>query len=193
MARPKIVSATTLLAVPERNHRRQLLPPRTDAAHSVRLDFVESPGVRTEEKHVADAALVDELLIEFADADAVAGIGGVLAGIGNGAAVDESHLLATGQCQQSVVNAVPTDARLQRLNVRAATVRERSSVSASLTVAALTSDSAHLSSPKSLQMLAVTDRGMDTLCRMPARTVPARSTCPSLPSPRVAVPARRDS
>ena len=43
----------------------------------------------------------------------LAGVGGVLAGVGDGAAVDQRQPLAAGQGEQAIVDAVPADARLQ--------------------------------------------------------------------------------
>ena len=109
--------------------------------HAVGLDALQPPGVGAQQEGVADAALVDELLVQLADAQAVAGVGGVLAGVGNDAAVDEGGLPAAGQGEEAVVNAVPADARLQALSRRRAG-RAASSTALTLRLAVAT-DTAH--------------------------------------------------
>src|SRR5207248_5640244 len=68
-----------------------------------------------EQEGVADPALVDELLVQLADADAAGGVSGVLAGIGDRTAVDQGHLLAAGQGVQPIVNAVPARSEERRV------------------------------------------------------------------------------
>src|SRR5262249_10216907 len=80
---------------------------------TVDLDVFEPPGIGAEQKGVADAAFVDELFVELADADAVRGDGGVLAGVRNDATADQCELLAARQRVETVVYAVPANARLQ--------------------------------------------------------------------------------
>ena len=59
--------------------------------HAIGLDAVDAPGVGAEQEHVADAALVDELLIDLADANVGACVNRVLPGVGNGAAVGQGE------------------------------------------------------------------------------------------------------
>ncbi len=107
----EVVAAAGALALPERHDRRRTLSRRHE--HTIRLDAFHPPGVGPQQKRIADPALVDELLVQLADPRPVTGVGGVLAGIGDGAAVDEGHLLAARQGEQAVVNAVPARTRLQ--------------------------------------------------------------------------------
>ncbi len=63
------------------DHRRTQ-PSAGDTAyqHAVGVDAFQAPGVGAEQERVADAALVDELLVQFADTNAAARIGRELAG-----------------------------------------------------------------------------------------------------------------
>ena len=107
----QVVAAAAALAAPERHHGRRALGRHDE--HAVGLDPLQPPGVGAQQERVADAALVDELLVQLADADAAGGVGGILPGVGDGAAADQGQLLAAGQGLQAVVDAVPADARLQ--------------------------------------------------------------------------------
>ena len=106
----EVGAAADVLAAPERHQRRRRLG-RADQ-DAIGLDAVQSPGVGAQQEHVAGAALVDELLVQLADAH-VAGVGGVLAGVGNGAAAGQGQALAAGQGEDAIVDAVPAHARLQ--------------------------------------------------------------------------------
>ncbi len=64
-------------------------------------------------KGIADAALVDEFLIQLADAHSGKIISGILACVGDGAAVDQGQSLTARQGQQPIVEPVPTDAWLK--------------------------------------------------------------------------------
>ena len=70
-------------------------------------------ALRAQKKRVADAAFVDEFLIDLADAHPLGRVDRVLAGVGDRAAVDQGEALAAGQRVQTLVDAVPADARLQ--------------------------------------------------------------------------------
>ena len=63
----EVEAAAALLAAPERHHGRR--PLGRDDQHAVGLDALDTPGVGAEQESIADAAFVDELLIQFADAD----------------------------------------------------------------------------------------------------------------------------
>ncbi len=77
---------------------------------AVGADLVNPPGMRAKLEHVAQPPLIDELLIQLADADLGPGdVGGELAGIGDGAAVDEGKLLAAGERMEPIVDAIPTE------------------------------------------------------------------------------------
>src|SRR5262249_42167812 len=112
----EVVTAAGLLAAPERDHRRHACRRRDD--DPIGLDPLQAPDIGAQGKGVADAALVDELLIQLADADAAGGVGGVLPGVGDGAAADEGKLAAAGQGEQTVVDPIPADPRLQRCQGR---------------------------------------------------------------------------
>ena len=80
--------------------------------HAVGFDAIDAPGVGSQNKSVADAAFVDEFFVEFADSDG-AGVSRIMSHIGDGAAVDEGHLLTARQRQQAIMDAIPAHARLQ--------------------------------------------------------------------------------
>src|SRR5262249_45324801 len=107
----QVVGASQSLTAPEGDHRRRTFGRRDH--HAVGLDLVHAPGVGAEQESIPRAAFVDKPLIEFADGDAGVGVGRVLPRVGNDAAVDDGHLPTAGQGDQPVVNAVPTDPRLQ--------------------------------------------------------------------------------
>src|SRR5262249_31619690 len=75
----ELVTSAGVLAAPEWHHRRRPLGRRHQDA--IRLDLHQSPGTRSEQEGVADAALVDEFLIQFADTDAAGRVSEVLAGV----------------------------------------------------------------------------------------------------------------
>src|SRR5262249_13298331 len=107
----EIVTAAGPLTAPEWDERGSALSGRDDNA--VGVDAFQSPGVGAQEEGVAAAALVDEFLIQLADPGAVGGTGGILPGVGDGAAVDQRQRLASGQGNEAVVDTIPTDARLE--------------------------------------------------------------------------------
>src|SRR5919198_5105382 len=81
-----------VLAVPKGHSRRRARSRRDDDA--VVFDGVHPPGRRAELEYIADARLVDEFLVQFAEPRPVGEIHGIEATIGNRAAIhdrDESR------------------------------------------------------------------------------------------------------
>ncbi len=120
-----MAAAACLLAAPERDHGRRSGSRRHQNA--IRLDLLQPPGVGAQQKRIAHAAFVHKLLIELAQADAVARVNPILAGIRDGAAVDQSQPLTPRQGAEPIVNTIPTDARLQHHRPMARGGRERGS------------------------------------------------------------------
>ena len=88
-ARRDVRRARRVLAVPEGHPRRRARRGRDN--HPIVLDSVHAPGRRAELKHVADARLVDELLVQFAKPRPIGEIHGVQAAVGNRAAIHDRH------------------------------------------------------------------------------------------------------
>src|SRR4051812_14088723 len=101
----QIVAAAGLLAAPEGDHGRGAFG--RENVNAIDVDAVDAPGAGAEEKDVADAALVDKFLIDFAEPQAFAGDDGVLAGVRDRAAGDEGQALAAGQRLEAMVHAIP--------------------------------------------------------------------------------------
>ena len=101
----EIGRSSQAFAAPEGNQGRCSLG-RGDQ-DPIGLDLLQAPGVGAQQKDVADAALVDELFVQLADADAIGGVGGILAGVGDGAAADQGQVLTAGQSEETIVDAIP--------------------------------------------------------------------------------------
>src|SRR5579875_3258214 len=108
----EIIAAARVFAAPERHDRRRSLCRRHN--HTICFDAFYTPSIGAEQKHIADAPLIDEFLIQFPNPGPVAGVGSVLAGVWNSAAAHQRHLPAARQRQQTIMNTVPTYARMQR-------------------------------------------------------------------------------
>ncbi len=111
-ARAQLGRSPRSFAMPERKLRR--LAWRRRDRHPIGADALDPPGPRAELKHVADAALVDELLVEltqprspFAQLDRVQAL------VGNGAARRDRQPQGARPAADDARAAVPHDARAQ--------------------------------------------------------------------------------
>src|SRR5579875_6636 len=86
----EVVAAAGVFATPERHDGRRSLCRRHN--HTICLDVLHAPSIGAEQKHIADAPLVDKLLIQFANPCSVAGVGGILSSVRDSAAAHQRHL-----------------------------------------------------------------------------------------------------
>jgi hypothetical protein len=99
------------LAVPERHPRRY--PGGRIDDHPVMLDRRDSPGGRSELEHIADARLVDELLVQLAEPRPVGKVHRVEAAVRNRSARDHRGHSARARAAETVIHAIPCDPRLE--------------------------------------------------------------------------------
>src|SRR3954465_13171283 len=100
--------ATGLVAAPERGLRG--LTRRGRDNHTVEGDLLDAPGRSAEHERLADATLVDHLLVELADARAVGQEHPEQAAVGDRAAARDRDVLRARACADAVLGTVPHDA-----------------------------------------------------------------------------------
>jgi len=79
-------------AAPERHHRGGAF--RRKYLHAIGLDPADAPCVCAEEERLTDSPLVNEFLVDFADAQAARRIDAILPRVGDGAAAGQCEPLA---------------------------------------------------------------------------------------------------
>ena len=103
--------ARRVLAVPEGHSCRRARRRRDD--HAIVLDRVDAPRRRAELKHVADARLVHELLVQFAESRAIGEIDGVEAAVGNRAAGNDRDHARAARRGERVADAIPAETSVE--------------------------------------------------------------------------------
>ena len=108
---PEFDGAARLIAVPERHPT--LFAGRGQHDHAIVGDLIDAPRTRTQDERLAGPALVDHLLVEFADARAFGQEHAEEAAVGNGATVGDRDSSRAVAGADRAGDAVPHDARAE--------------------------------------------------------------------------------